>query len=182
VITEDAGSGSWVFPWWAVLVQGIFSLIVGLLLLTNPLASTLVIVQFIGMYWLVSGVFSLIGIFIDKSMWGWKLLSGIVGILAGLSIVNHPLWSTLLLPTVLVTFMGVDGVIIGVVGLIGAFKGGGWSAGILGVLSLLFGFFLLGSPVIAGLALPWVYGVLGLVGGIAAIIAAFQQRKAEEAV
>lgn len=182
MITENAGSGSWVFPWWAALVQGIFSLIVGLLLLTNPLASTLVIVQFIGMYWLVSGVFSLIGIFIDKSMWGWKLLSGIVGILAGLSIVNHPLWSTLLLPAVLVIFMGVNGVIIGVVGLIGAFKGGGWSAGILGALSLLFGSFLLGSPVIAGLALPWVYGVLGLVGGIAAIIAAFQQRKAEEAV
>ena len=179
--TENPVSGSWTFPWWAVLVQGIFSLVVGLLLLTNPLASTLVIVQFIGIYWLVSGIFSLIGIFIDKSMWGWKLLSGVVGILAGLSIVNHPLWSTLLLPAVVVTFMGIDGVIIGLVSLIGAFKGGGWSAGILGVLSLLFGFFLLGSPFIAGLALPWVYGVLGVVGGIAAVIAAFQQRKVEEA-
>ncbi|HIE25163.1 MAG TPA: hypothetical protein EYP74_04100 [Anaerolineales bacterium] len=180
--SENTFTGSWNFPWWAVLVQGIFSLLVGFLLLTNPLASTLVIVQFIGMYWLVSGIFSLVGIFIDNSLWGWKLLSGVVGIMAGLSIVNHPLWSTFMLPTVMVIFMGVDGVIIGIVGLIGAFKGGGWSAGILGGLSLLFGLFLLGSPFIAGLALPLVYGILGVVGGIAAIFAAFQQKKAGKAL
>lgn len=85
-----------------------------------------------------------------------------------------------MLPTVLVIFLGVDGLIIGVVGLIAAFKGGGWAAGILGGLSLLFGLFLLGSPFIAGLALPWVYGVLGIAGGISAIFAAVQQRNEEK--
>jgi len=168
------------FPWWAVLIQGIFSIIIGILLLTNPGATTLVIVQFIGIYWLVTGIFSLVGIFVDKSMWGWKLFAGVIGILAGLSIMQHPLWSTFMLPTVLVIFLGVDGLIIGVVGLIAAFKGGGWAAGILGGLSLLFGLFLLGSPFIAGLALPWVYGVLGLAGGISAIFAAVRQRNEEK--
>jgi len=168
------------FPWWAVLIQGIFSIIIGILLLTNPGATTLVIVQFIGIYWLVTGIFSLVGIFVDKSMWGWKLLSGVIGILAGLSIMQHPLWSTFMLPTVLVIFLGVDGLIIGAVGLFAAFKGGGWAAGILGGLSLLFGLFLLGSPLIAALALPWVYGVLGLAGGISAIFVAFRQRNAEK--
>lgn len=168
------------FPWWTVLIQGIFSIIIGLLLLTSPGATTLVIVQFIGIYWLVTGIFSLVGIFMDKSMWGWKLLSGVVGILAGLSIMQHPLWSTFMLPTVLVIFLGVDGLIIGVVGLIAAFKGGGWAVGILGGLSLLFGLFLLGSPLIAALALPWVYGVLGLAGGISAIFVAFRQRNEQK--
>ena len=169
------------FPWWAVLVQGIFSIIIGLLLLAYPGATTLVIVQFIGVYWLVTGMFSLVSIFTDRSMWGWKLFAGVIGIMAGLSIMRHPLWSTLMLPTVLVMFMGFSGLFIGVAGLISAFQGGGWSAGILGGLSLLFGILLLGSPFIAALALPWVYGVLGLAGGIAAIFAAFRQRGEEKA-
>lgn len=169
------------FPWWAVLIQGIFSIIIGILLLTYPGATTLVIVQFIGIYWMISGIFSLVGIFIDKSMWGWKLFSGVIGIMAGFAIMRHPLWSTLMLPTVMVIFMGISGLFIGVAGLIGAFKGGGWAAGILGVISLLFGFLLLGSPYISALALPWVYGVLGIAGGSAAIFTAFRQRSEAKA-
>ena len=86
-----------------------------------------------------------------------------------------------MLPTILVTFMGISGLFIGVIGLIGAFRGGGWAAGILGVINLFFGILLIGSPFIAGLALPWVYGVMAVAGGIFAIIAAFRQRKAEMA-
>jgi len=138
-------------------------------------------VQFIGIYWLVSGIFSLVGIFMDRSMWGWKLFAGIIGILAGLTIMRHPLWSTFMLPTVLVIFLGIDGLIIGAVGIFAAFKGGGWAAGILGALSILFGLILLFSPLVAAFALPWVYGVLGIAGGIAAIFAAFRQRGEEQA-
>ena len=169
------------FPWWAVLIQGIFSIIIGILLLTYPGATTLVIIQFIGIYWMVTGIFSLVGIFMDRSMWGWKLFAGVIGILAGLAIMRHPLWSTFMLPTVMVIFMGVSGLFIGVAGLIGAFKGSGWAAGILGALSILFGLLLLFSPFLAALALPWVYGILGIAGGIAAIFAAFRQRGEEKA-
>jgi len=169
------------FPWWAILIQGIFSIIIGILLLSYPGATTLVIVQFIGMYWLVTGIFSLVGIFIDRSMWGWKLFAGVIGILAGLAIMRHPLWSTFMLPTLMVIFMGISGLFIGVSGLIGAFKGGEWAAGILGALSILFGLLLLFSPFIAAFALPWVYGILGIAGGISAIFVAFRQRGEEKA-
>jgi len=169
-----------VFPWWAILIEGIFSIIIGFLLLTNPLATTLVIVQFIGIFWLVTGIMSIVGIFIDKSMWGLKLLSGVIGILAGFAVMQHPIWSTFMLPTILVIFMGVSGLFIGVIGLIGAFRGGGWAAGILAAISLFFGILLIGSPFIAGLTLPWVYGVMGVAGGILTIIAAFRQRKVEK--
>ncbi len=180
--TENVVHEGWAVPWWAVLLQGIFALIIGLLLLSNPLATTMVLVQFLGIYWLIGGLFSLIGMFIDSSMWGWKLFSGIVGIMAGISILNHPLWSTALVPTVFVLFMGINGIMIGIVGLIGAFQGGGASSGILGALSLLFGLLLLGSPYMAALALPWVYGIFSVVGGIAAIFSSFQLKKTEELV
>jgi uncharacterized membrane protein HdeD (DUF308 family) len=68
------------------------------------------------------------------------------------------------------------GLIIGVVSLIQAFQGGGWGIGILGALSIVFGLILLFNAVIGALALPWVLGIFGIVGGIAAIFMAFRIR------
>ncbi len=170
----------WNMPWWATLTQGLFSVIIGLMLLTNPGATLMVIVQFIGIFWLVTGVFSIAGVFIDRSLWGLKLLSGIIGIFAGLTVIQHPIWSSVLLPTMLVLVFGVKGIILGLIYFFGAFKGGGFSAAILGVINFLFGMILLGSPLAAALVLPWVYGVIALAGGILAVFSSLQQRKVEE--
>ncbi len=180
-MTTTVSKGSKASPWWGTLVQGIFALIIGILILANPAATTVVIVQFLGIYWLVAGIFSIVNVFIDSSMWGFKLLMGILGVIAGLSVLQHPLWSSILLPAVLVIFIGIEGVVMGIISLITAFTGGGWGAGILGAVSILFGALLLGSPLMASLALPWVYGVLAVVGGIAAIIVSFLYRNVQPA-
>ena len=133
-------------PWWLILIQGIFSILVGLLLLVSPGVTTLVVIQFLGFYWLIGGIFGIVSIFIDSSLWGWKLFAGILGILAGLSIIQNPLWSSLIVPGTLVIILGVEGMIIGIVSLIQAFSGGGWGAGILGALSILFGLLLVANP------------------------------------
>jgi uncharacterized membrane protein HdeD (DUF308 family) len=163
-------------PWWAILIQGIFSLLIGLLLLISPGVTTFVLIQFLGFYWLISGIFGIVTIFIDSSLWGWKLFAGILGILAGLAIIQNPLWSTLIVPSILVIILGVEGMIIGVVSLIQAFSGGGWGAGILGALSILFGLLLVANPLIAAGTLVILMGILGLVGGIIAIFYAFRVR------
>jgi uncharacterized membrane protein HdeD (DUF308 family) len=163
-------------PWWLVLIQGIAAVIIGILLITNPRATTLVLVQVLGIYWFISGIFGIISIFLDSSMWGWKLFAGLLGIVAGIIIIQHPLWSSLLVPAVVVIILGVEGLIIGIINLIQAFKGGGWGIGILGALSIIFGIILLGNVFVAGLALPWVLGIFGIVGGIFAIIMAFRLR------
>src|SRR6476619_7415171 len=60
-------------------------------------ARTAVIVQLLGLYWLVDGVVRLVSIFVNRSGWGWKLAMGILGIILGLAVLQHPLWSTLLI-------------------------------------------------------------------------------------
>jgi uncharacterized membrane protein HdeD (DUF308 family) len=107
-------------------------------------------------------------------MWGWKLVGGIIGILAGISVLSYPLWSTVMVPTVFVIVIGVQGLIMGVVTLIMAFKGGGWGPGILGALSIIFGFILLANPLAGAVVLPFVAGIYGLIGGIATIVIAFK--------
>ena len=65
---------------------------------------------------------------------------------------------------------------MGIIGLIQAFQGAGWGAGILGALSILLGLVLIFNPIIGAATLPWVLGIFGVVGGILAIIAAFRLR------
>jgi uncharacterized membrane protein HdeD (DUF308 family) len=164
------------YPWWLVLLQGIFAVVLGLLLLSSPAITTLVLIQFVGIYWLVSGVFHLVGIFLDHTDWGWKLFAGILGVIAGLLVIQHPLWSTVLIPATLIIILGITALVFGIVSLIAVFKGGGWSAGIMGVLGILIGLALLSAPLISTTALPRVVGALALVGGIAAIVQAFRMR------
>ncbi|HHJ06739.1 MAG TPA: HdeD family acid-resistance protein, partial [Anaerolineae bacterium] len=143
-----------IIPWWLVLIEGIASVIVGAFLLFKPGMTLIVLIQVMGIFWLVGGIFRLIGIFMDRSMWGWKLVGGIIGILAGISVLSYPLWSAVMVPTVFVIVIGVQGLIMGVVTLIMAFKGGGWGPGILGALSIVFGIILLGNPLAGALVLP----------------------------
>jgi uncharacterized membrane protein HdeD (DUF308 family) len=161
-------------PWWLVLIEGIASVIVGAFLLFRPGITLILLIQVMGIFWLIGGIFRLIGIFMDKSMWGWKLAGGIIGILAGISVLSYPLWSTVMVPTVFIIVIGVQGLIMGVVTLIMAFKGGGWGPGILGALSIIFGFILLGNPLAGAVVLPFVAGIYGLIGGIATIVVAFK--------
>ena len=161
-------------PWWLVLLQGIAGVVIGLLLLITPLKTTAFLVQFLGIYWFVSGIFGIVSLFIDSTHWGWKLFSGLLGILAGILILQHPLWSTVLVPATLVIILGIEGLIIGIVNLIHAFRGGGWGIGILGALSIVFGLILLANIFVSAVTLPYVAGVFGVVGGIIAIFYSFK--------
>jgi len=165
-----------VIPWWVPLLQGIAAIVIGLFLISNPLATTVFLIQVLGWYWLISGIMSIVLMFVDSTGWGWKLFSGILGILAGVYIINHPAISTLLVPSTLIIVLAIQGIIIGVINLIQAFQGGGLGAAILGIISIIFGIILLGSPLLAATALPWVLGIFAIVGGVVAIVAAFRMR------
>jgi uncharacterized membrane protein HdeD (DUF308 family) len=165
--------------WWLPLLQGIAALIVGILLLTNTAATLVTLVIFLGVYWFIGGIFDLVSLFIDRTHWGWKLFSGILGILAGIFVVQNPLWSAILVPATLVWILGIFGVIIGAVALFRAFQGAGWGVGILGVISVILGLILMGgNPLVATAVLVYVAAIWAIIGGVAAIIYAFRLRSA----
>ncbi len=174
--TATAAKQTPAVPWWLVLLQGIALIILGVLLLTSPAMTTFTLIQFLGIYWLVKGIFEIVSIFIDHSQWGWKLFSGILGIIAGMVILNHPLWATILVPATLVWLLGIFGIVMGIISLVQAFKGAGWGVGVLGALSIFFGLYLLGNTLISTLSLPWVLGILALIGGVAALWNSFKLR------
>ena len=76
--------------WWVFLLQGIAALIFGGLLLTAPAATLLAMTVFLGLYLLFIGVLELVRVFVDRSQpWIWSLLIGILGIVAGIVVLNH---------------------------------------------------------------------------------------------
>jgi uncharacterized membrane protein HdeD (DUF308 family) len=163
--------------WWVFLLEGIAALIFGGLLLTAPAATLVALAVFLGFYLLFVGVLELVRVFVDRSQpWIWSLLVGILGIIAGIVVLNHPALTALALPTTVVVYLGIVSLVMGVAGIIGGFTGGGIGSFILGVVSLIIGLLLLGSPMATALAVPFVFGILLLIEGIALIVFAFRVR------
>src|SRR5215208_296398 len=174
--TEEAS-----LPWWLVLLEGIAAAIIGLFLLTAPGATLFVLIQVLGIFWLVVGLFRIVSIFLDTSLWGWKLIAGALGILAGIVVLQHPVWSSVLVPAIYVIILGIQGLVLGGVNLVMAFRGEGWGIGILGALSIVFGLVLLFNVWIGVAVLPYVLGPVGIGGGGAAIAIAFAMSSTERA-
>jgi uncharacterized membrane protein HdeD (DUF308 family) len=166
--------------WWVFLLQGIAGIFLGLMLITAPSATLVSLVAFLGVFFLMNGMLSLVQMFVDRSVpWIWSLLIGISGIAAGVLIIRHPLVAALTVPTMIVIIFGVEGLVMGVLEIIGGFAGGGIGSFIRGAFNLLIGLLLLSSPVTAALAVPLVFGVLLLVEGVALILLAFRTRPSE---
>jgi uncharacterized membrane protein HdeD (DUF308 family) len=167
--------------WWLLLLEGIISVIVGFLLVTWPAETTIVLTQIMGIYWLVTGILALVSIFMDSSLWGWKLCAGILGILAGFIVIRHPIWSAFLVVTFIVIFLGIQGIIQGIVNFVHAFQGYGWGAALLGAINLIFGILILSRLLTASFVLPIVLGIFAIAGGFAAIFAAFRLHGVQKA-
>ena len=165
-------------PWWLGLMSGILNIILAILLLTSPVQTTIALVWVLGLYWVIQGIFTLVGMFVDHTGWGWKLLSGVLGIVVGTIVLRHPIVSAAVIPATLVLILGIQGIIVGIISLVMAFKGGGWGAGILGVLSIIFGGVLVMNFAKIGTiaAFIWVVGIFWLIGGILMIVNAFRNR------
>lgn len=161
-------------PWWLVLVEGIFAIFLGILFFVYPVRTFVVTTFFIGIYWFIAGIFDIVSIFIDRSKWGWKLFMGIIGIVAGLFLIDSTLRGAVTLAFVTAIWVGVSGMLYGILGLVRAFQGGGWGVGILSVIGFFLGLFILLNPWAATLTLPFVAGGLLLIGGVMALFMAFR--------
>ena len=164
--------------WWIYLVQGIATIILGLLLIFWPMPTLILIVTFVGVYWLITGVFHVVtGIFGGKAEHrGWTIAGGLLGTAAGIVVLARPLAATLLVPTVLILVIGVLGILIGLLGIAQAIRGGGWAPGIWGIVSIGFALILFSYPLMAVNVLRLILGIFGILGGFALIAIAFRVR------
>ena len=169
-------------PWWLGLVQGVALLVLGALCLSAPGATLLVLVQLTGLYWLITGILGLISLISDRTAWLWKVFAGVIGILAGIAVIGHPMWSSILVPTTLVIVIGIFGIVNGILVMVQAFGIRRWSGVLLGFVGVLLGLVLVANPLIGAATLPFVLGIFALFGGVMSIIMAWFERRPQRAM
>lgn len=165
-----------IHPWWLTLISGIALVFIGVWLWMSPVKSTLFLVQVIAWYWLIVGILNIVMIFVDSTKWGWKLTLGIIGIIAGLWIIQNPIQGAISALFAIVLVLGIQAIIYGIVGMIASFQGAGWGSLVLGIISIVIGFLLLGNMFAAAVVTPWVISIFAIVGGIIEIVVSFMQR------
>jgi uncharacterized membrane protein HdeD (DUF308 family) len=162
--------------WWTVLFEGIIALVIGLLFLAAPVSTLIAAAMFLGAYWFVIGVITLFSLVIDRTNRNWKLVSGILGIIAGIAIFEYPLLSAIVIPGTLIIYVAILGIIIGLISLYMAFITRSRRNVVTGIVSILFGLLIIIYPLSAILALTYALGAIGVIGGIVAIAFALNVR------
>jgi uncharacterized membrane protein HdeD (DUF308 family) len=166
--------------WWVVALRGIVAIIFGLLALIWPGLTLFVLIALFGAYALVDGIFAVIaGIasYGRNERWWAVLLEGIAGIVLGLLTFFYPGTTAL----VLVFFIAAWALITGVFEIAAAIRlrkeiEGEWMMVLSGLLSIIFGLFLVVAPGAGALGLTLVIGAYAIVFGILLIILAFRLR------
>jgi uncharacterized membrane protein HdeD (DUF308 family) len=171
-----------IIPWWLLLVYGILALIIGIMFVTTPGITTVLFLTFLGVFWLVGGLFHLFSLFVDRTNWGWKLFLAIINIIAGCLILSYPLYSTFFIIGFFTIFIGFWACFIGGAYIFRAFSTKDAGTGILGVISLIFGILILVYPMAAAISIPFIVGGFAILAGIASIVISFVVRKEQTAL
>jgi uncharacterized membrane protein HdeD (DUF308 family) len=166
--------------WWVVALRGVFAIIFGVLALIWPGLTLFVLIAMFGAYALVDGIFAVIaGIasYGRNERWWAVLLEGIAGIILGVLTFLWPGTTAL----VLVYFIAAWALITGVFEIAAAIRlrkeiEGEWMMILSGILSIIFGVFLVAAPGAGALGLTLVIGAYAIVFGILFIILAFRLR------
>jgi uncharacterized membrane protein HdeD (DUF308 family) len=163
-------------PWWAVLLLGIASIVLGLLLVLSPRATAEDVMRVVGVLAMIAGVVSIIRIPWDRHVWGWKLSGGLLAITLGFAMRTAPLVSAYLVSAIIFWTMGVGVLVAGAIGLIVGIALVEIGYIIVGALGLIFGIALVFTAVIGSVSVPSLIGIVGFLGGMLIIGAAFQRR------
>jgi len=169
-------------PWWLVLIEGILLGLIGLFLIFSPYGTLFSIFWVLGLYWLIKGIIDLVSLIWDRTMWGWKIVAGILGIVAGYIVLQHPITSTVVLSVTAVWLLALIGLFLGISALIRGLKGAGWGTTILGIVIIILAIVLMFHSAVAATILPWVLGFFAIAGGIIAIFQSFQLRSVEHTI
>ena len=161
--------------WWVLAVRGVAALMFGVLALLWPGVTLLLLVALFSAYAIVGGAAALVGAVKNRARdggWWVVLLWGIVSIVAGVLALIWPALTAL----ALVLLMGATALVNGVLELVLAVRlrrqiAGEWLLGLAGVVSILFGLFVLIFPGPGALALVWLIAVHAIAIGILLIAA-----------
>jgi uncharacterized membrane protein HdeD (DUF308 family) len=165
--------------WWALALRGGLAVLFGVAAFVVPGLTVAFLIALFGAYALIDGVLAIVaGVKAAEhhERFGSLLLRGILGIAAGLVAFILPAATAV----VLTLMIGAWAIVTGVLEIVAAVHlhraHGEWLLIANGVLSVLFGLFLVVAPALGILTLVWIIGGYAIVFGAIMLVLAFRLR------
>ncbi|WP_281615454.1 DUF308 domain-containing protein [Flammeovirga sp. SubArs3] len=173
--------------WYLFLLSGILLVGTGIITFFYPLESYLALSVFFSITFILTGMSDIIFSIINRNVlrgWGWSLFWGIINTLLGVFLIQNPSISVATLPM----YVGFTFLVrsIGVLSYSELLKSFGIIASdpltILGVNGLILSLVLIWNPILAGLTIVTLMGVIFIVTGVFQISLSFRLKKAKEVI
>ena len=162
------------------MLHGVFSLLFGFLALALPGIAAETLILLFGFFALADGIFAVVtAVWAVEhgERWGALVIEGLTSIIAGVIAIIAPLAAAV----GFVLVIGLWAIVTGILEAAGAVRlrrevQGEMLLGISGILSVLFGIFVLANPGAGQLALVWLVGAYAPIFGIILVALAFRLR------
>jgi uncharacterized membrane protein HdeD (DUF308 family) len=169
--------------WWMVLLQGVVSIVLGVLALVWPNKTLGLLVILFGLFALLNGaieIYAAISAARLHQPWGWRLAAGLFGVLAGVVIFRWPSITAFIVLFV----VGLWAIGTGIVAIVSAIAErtvlrNTWLAALValaGVISVLFGIAMFVWPAAGVVTLALLVGIYAIVYGVMYCAVAFRLR------
>jgi len=168
--------------WWTFAVRGVIALLFGIGALSYPVPTVLVLIIFFGVYALIDGVTALVMGFGGKKRPAYILL-GLVSVAAGVFAMLRPGATAL----ALLWLIGIWALVKGIGEIVAAIQirkevEGEWAIALSGVISVLFGIFVLARPGAGALAMVWLIAIYAFISGILKLMLGIKLRRLKKAI
>ncbi|MDA9334117.1 DUF308 domain-containing protein [Actinomycetota bacterium] len=164
--------------WWLLLFGGIISLVVGIVIMSWPTPTVIVVAVLFAIYLIISGLFEIVRSFASGLTGGTRallLITGVLSVILGIFAIRSAADNAV---DLLGIFVGIAFLFRGFASLFMGFdskEGRGWNI-FFGIIMLVGGVVILVQPAVALTTLAWVVGIWLVLIGIYEIIASFVVR------
>jgi uncharacterized membrane protein HdeD (DUF308 family) len=167
-----------------ILIRGVLAVSLGVVLLFQPDKTRPILANFMGMFWLASGVISLRWGASGERARGGALLAGAIGVLAGLAMLTRNVMTAWIAQDILLSLLGVTMLLTGILHAFGGFRTGEgsyrrWSltSFLLGLFEMVLGVMLIVEPMGRSQFFYLAAAAWALLGGLILITDALRLRR-----
>jgi uncharacterized membrane protein HdeD (DUF308 family) len=168
---------------WVTLIRALLATFLGIALIFQPDKTRPFLVNFMGMFWLASGIMSLRWGASGRRARRLSLAAGIIGILGGVLVLTRDLTRGFLAEVVVIYIFGGIIVLTGIIHAVGGFRVGeeskrqwSWTSLLLGIFEIILGALLILSPTDPGRGVFIIASIWAFVGAFMLIGDALRQR------
>jgi uncharacterized membrane protein HdeD (DUF308 family) len=158
--TSPADSSRWLL----LGVSGVVAIVVGALLIVQPVAAATLLAVALGIYLLATGALAVIGGIANRDeTWGWQVAGGVCGAIAGIIVLLAPQFITLVTVFTLYFLLASAAIVLGAFEIMGGLMRSPreWSSVIVGALQIVLGILLFVYSLSGG-GLQWFIPLMGL--------------------